>query len=69
MDHCWNFNVSEKFYHLLLKDMAGLVMQSKDNIIQLTQSKADLVELENELFIRKEQAKTHVRKAVQEFMK
>ena len=49
--------------------MAGLVMQSKDNIMQLAQSKADLVELENELFIRKEQAKTGVRRAVQELMK
>ncbi len=49
--------------------MSGLVLQSKDNIMQLAQTKADLVELENELFIRKEHVKTDVRRAVQDLMR
>ena len=51
------------------QDMSGLVLQSKDNIMQLAQTKADLVELENELFIRKEHVKTDVRRAVQDLMR
>ena len=58
------------FWCLLhLQDMTALVMQSKDSITQLIQNKADLAEIENELFTRKEQAKTQVRKAVQDLMK
>ncbi len=37
--------------------------------MQLAQTKADLVELENELFIRKEHVKTDVRRAVQDLMR
>ena len=47
-------------------DMAELVLHSKDGLIQLTQSKADLVELENELFLRKDQNKREIRRGVQD---
>ena len=47
-------------------DMAELVMHSKDSIIQLNASRTELVELENELFIRKDLNKTDIRRAAQE---
>ena len=47
-------------------DMAELVLQGKDGIIQLTQAKTELVELENELFIRKDLNKTEIRRVAQE---
>lgn len=51
------------------QDIAGLVLQSKDNIIQLTQTKADLVEVENELFIRKEAIKMDIRRTCQSLIR
>ncbi len=48
------------------QDMSGLVVQSKDSIMLLGQTKTNLVELENELFIRKEAVKTDIRRSVQQ---
>ena len=51
------------------QDMEQLVIQSEDNILQLVQAKDNLLELESELFLRKESIKMEVRRAIQEILK
>ena len=55
-------NIRESFQ----SEMEGLVLQSEDNIIQLKAMHEDLEDLENELFVRKETIKSHIRRTVQE---
>lgn len=52
-----------------VSDMESLVTQSEDNIIQLQSARDDLAELENELFLRKEAVKTHIRRTMQELIR
>ena len=49
--------------------MTGLVLQSEDNILQLATARDDLAELENELFVRKEEVKGQIRRTVQELIR
>lgn len=51
------------------KEMTKLVMNSQDNMIQLKMARDDLVELENELFTRKESVKTQIRRTVQDLIR
>ena len=52
-----------------VEEMASLVVQSEDGAMQLQHAKDDLIELENELFVRRESIKTEIRKAIQELVK
>ena len=49
--------------------MSQLVQQSEDSTLQLEQARDDLIELENELFVRKESAKTEVRRSIQDVIR
>lgn len=50
-------------------DMRALLQRGKEHIQQLTQTKAELVDVENELFVRKEAIKTDIRRAVQNLLR
>ncbi len=51
------------------QEMEGLVLQSEDNILQLQSARDDLTELENELFLRKEEIKTNIRRTIQDLIR